>query len=43
MQRVTAFRPQEIAVTVVTMEEQLQEQLSEIRRAFRLFNADKLI
>jgi tRNA(fMet)-specific endonuclease VapC len=43
VQRITAVSPQEIAVTVVTMEEQLQGRLSEIRRASRLFNADKLI
>ncbi len=42
-QRITAIRPQEIAVTVVTMEEQLQGRLSEIRKASQSSNMDKLI
>jgi tRNA(fMet)-specific endonuclease VapC len=42
-QRITAIRPQEIAVTVVTMEEQLQGRLSEIRKASQLSNTGKLI
>ncbi len=43
VQRIAAVRPQEIAVTVVTMEEQLQGRLSEIRKASQLSNTDKLI
>ncbi len=43
VQRITAVRPQEIAVTVVTLEEQLQGRLSEIRKASQLSNTDKLI